>query len=537
MSAERRTSLLSRFRDLGVNTRILAAVLTAALVAGIIGTLGIVSLARTNAATTAMYENNFTGFEAAAGVRRAVLEMRLAVANHAISEDDAEMAKHEETALAAEASARESVESYRSLDLTTEQQDLLDEVLADLDSYVEVRDGEMLVASRANDLASWRAAREDANGSITAMMDAVQSLVDLEKADAKRAVDDSTATYQANRALVLVILVVGLVLAIGLGVLIARSIVTGLARVRRVCDALERGDLTVTAGLTSADEVGRMGAALDSAIGSLRTVVTTIDASSGTLAGAAEEMSSTSAQIAANADETASQAGVVSAAAEQVSRSVQTVAAGAEQMGSSIAEIASNASQAAQVASQAVDAASATTEVMNRLGESSKQIGNVVKVITSIAEQTNLLALNATIEAARAGEAGKGFAVVAGEVKELAQETARATEDIARRVEGIQEDTAGAVTAIDRISQVIASINDFQMTIASAVEEQTATTSEISRSVAEAATGSGEIAANIAAVAGAAQLTTQGAAESQQAVTELATMSTQLKTLVGRFTA
>jgi len=170
------------------------------------------------------------------------------------------------------------------------------------------------------------------------------------------------------------------------------------------------------------------------------------------------------------------------------------------------------------------------------LGTSSQEIGDVVKAITSIAEQTNLLALNATIEAARAGEAGKGFAVVASEVKDLAQETARATEDIARRVEAIQADTAGAVSAISEISEIIASINDYQLTIASAVEEQTATTNEMSRSVAEAATGTGEIATNITGVAEAASKSTETVTQMGGVVHELSCLAEDLRVRVAQFT-
>jgi methyl-accepting chemotaxis protein len=204
-------------------------------------------------------------------------------------------------------------------------------------------------------------------------------------------------------------------------------------------------------------------------------------------------------------------------------------------MTASIREIASSAADAAGVASRAVTAARSTNEAVSKLGESSAEIGNVIKVITSIAEQTNLLALNATIEAARAGEAGKGFAVVAGEVKELAQETGKATEDIGRRIEAIQSDTTAAVAAISEISQIIASINDSQTTIATAVEEQTATTNEMGRNVTEAATGAHEIARNMAVVASAAADATRGAADTAQAAGELAHMAAQMQQLVGQF--
>jgi methyl-accepting chemotaxis protein len=189
----------------------------------------------------------------------------------------------------------------------------------------------------------------------------------------------------------------------------------------------------------------------------------------------------------------------VAVSAGEVSAKVATVATGTDEMALSIREISVNASEAAGVAADAMSVAAETTQTITRLGESSAEIGNVIKVITGIAAQTNLLALNATIEAARAGEAGKGFAVVASEVKDFAQETAKATEDIGRRVAAIQSDTAVAVAveAISRISSVIERVHGFQTTIASAVEEQNATTNEMGRNVAQAAASSAEIAQGV----------------------------------------
>jgi methyl-accepting chemotaxis protein len=204
-------------------------------------------------------------------------------------------------------------------------------------------------------------------------------------------------------------------------------------------------------------------------------------------------------------------------------------------MTSTIQSIATNAHEAATVASSAVQTAQAANTTIGKLGESSREIGEVIKVITSIAQQTNLLALNATIEAARAGEAGKGFAVVANEVKELAKQTAKATKDISRKINAIQTDTKGAVDAIGTISQVITTINDISGTIATAVEEQSATTNEMTRNVADAAKGSGEITHNIAGVAEAARSTSSSSQESLKASNELAEMAVQLRSLVAQF--
>ena len=254
------------------------------------------------------------------------------------------------------------------------------------------------------------------------------------------------------------------------------------------------------------------------------------------LASSAEELTAVSSQMASNAEETATQANVVSAASEQVSKNVTVVASGSDQMQASIREIAKSSNEAAKVAKTAVGVAENTNNTISKLGESSIEIGQVIKVITSIAQQTNLLALNATIEAARAGEAGKGFAVVANEVKELAKETAKATEEIGQKIEAIQGDTKGAVQAIGEISAIINQINDISNNIASAVEEQTVTTNEIGRNVGEAAKGTGEIAKNIGGVALAAQNTTQGANDTQKAAQALSGMAAQLQSLVSKFT-
>lgn len=332
------------------------------------------------------------------------------------------------------------------------------------------------------------------------------------------------------------LLVAGITLSVVAAYVTTRLVRRSISGLQDTIGAIAHGDLTQEAPVVSNDEIGDASIALNEARAALTAVLSGAGESSVTVASASEELSAANAQVAAGAEETSAQAGVVAAAAEQVARNVQTAAAGAEQMGASIREIAQNAAEAARVAQQATGVAASTNETVGKLGTSSQEIGNVVKAITQIAEQTNLLALNATIEAARAGEAGKGFAVVASEVKDLAQETARATEDIARRVEAIQVDTVGAVDAIGEITTIIGSINDFQLTIASAVEEQTATTNEMSRSVQEASTGVQEIASNITTVASAAQQTSSTVGQMGDSVSELATMSSDLRRRLAEFT-
>lgn len=300
--------------------------------------------------------------------------------------------------------------------------------------------------------------------------------------------------------------------------------------------AAATGDLTRKVPVSGTDAIGQLGSELGGFFADLRQSIGAMARHAEELAQATEQLSSVNRTVSESAAETSTQAQVVTASSAEVSQSVTTVAAGTEEMGSSIREIAKNAADAARVASEGVHTAEKTTEMMARLGESSREIGKVIKLITSIAQQTNLLALNATIEAARAGEAGRGFAVVANEVKELAKETARATEEIGRKIDAIQGDTNRAVVGIREISGIVTRISEIQTTIAGAVEEQTATTSEMSRNISDAARGSSEISRTIAGVAQAAQVTSEGTSDSQKATARLAAMASDLRRLVSRFT-
>ncbi|HEV7756173.1 MAG TPA: methyl-accepting chemotaxis protein, partial [Mycobacteriales bacterium] len=467
------TNVLARwFADRRVNTRVLTAVAIGLIVATVVSVVNLSALNTTSTVSQILYHNSVERMTHLGLVHQQELKVRMQVAGHAASTEAAAKAEIEADTVDDEAELDGALAGYKDGDLSGGRQRLIDQFSATWAKYRTLYTDKMMPLSRAGNLAAWQKVRDaEANALTGAVADTLDELEALERDFAKEEAASAQSAAANGRTVGLLVLVAGLAVALVLGVLVARTITRPLRVVGRALDAMADGDLTVDAGWEAKDEVGRMAASFARAQAATREAVQALAANATSLTTVSRGLAGASVQIGTSAQEASSQATVVAAAAEQVSANVQTVSAGAEEMGASIAEISQNATAAAKVAAQAVEVAAATTGTVAKLGESSTEIADVVKVITSIAEQTNLLALNATIEAARAGEAGKGFAVVATEVKELAQETARATEDISRRVEAIQGDTAGAVEAIAEISAIIGRINDYQLTIASAVEE------------------------------------------------------------------
>ena len=524
------------YSDWKIATKLIMAFSAVLAITAFLGVFSLIRLASVNAMAMEIGQNEMGGTRALAEIdsdlEKCRADMRLAVS----SANPQERAKALVELRAATDDIKKQEDIYLPLVDEGEEKKLYDTFTSQYAQYSQTNRklANLVQADQMKEAADTLDKEDDAE--FESVEATLISDTELQQKMSDAALAKAQSTYASARIWVSAILVGGVALGLLLAILIARQISRPVQKVCAVAKRIAGGDLTAQEiTLNRSDEIGELAASINTMQNNLQGIITSLTQNAQQVAAASEEFSSTSQQITANSEETTAQANTVSAATEQVSRNLQTVATGAEQMSATIKDIAKNAGEAAKVASEAVRTARNTNSIVSKLGESSVEIGQVIKVITSIAQQTNLLALNATIEAARAGEAGKGFAVVANEVKELAKQTAKATEDIGQKITAIQDDTKGAVEAIGTISEVINKINDIANTIATAVEEQSATTNEMSRNVMEAAKGSEAITQNIGGVSQAAQSTSSSAHDSQKAAAQLAEMSTQLRGLVEQF--
>ncbi|GAA4602538.1 methyl-accepting chemotaxis protein [Actinoplanes octamycinicus] len=521
--------------DRRVGTKIMFAVLVVALLSVVDGLFAMNRLGVTNDQVKTGYQHSLE-LEAIGNLRSAVNRAWLAVGDDLLAADDAGRSTATSSLTDAEEQVSDYSAKYRAYPINNAEVSALS---AFLDSWAKYRN--IVTETLLPLVASGNRARLDSVRSsqivpvMSEVRDQLTKLSDLTVQATAAQEADAEGRYQSTKWRVLLLLTLSALVGVALALTASRMIVRPLSACVTVLDRLRDGDLTARADVHSRDEVGRMAQALNHTAEAMDAMVGRVRGSADVLASASEELSTVSAQLSVSAEETSAQVSTVSESAGRVSDGVRAVSAGAEEMGVSIREIANSANEAAGVAADAARTAEVTNSSVSRLGEASAQISTVVALITSIAEQTNLLALNATIEAARAGEMGKGFAVVAAEVKDLAQETARATQEITAQVAAIQTESDGAVHAIQQIAAVIATINDYATTIAAAVEEQTATTAEIARSVGQAAEGSTAIAGTIAGVAQAAAQVTSGATETQQTAADLARTAAELQATVAAY--
>jgi methyl-accepting chemotaxis protein len=519
-----------------IRTKLMGGFTAVLLLTVFLGLFSVATLAAVRATTVDMADHWLPAVVVLGDMRKEVLNLRRGQYLFQLSKSKTDRAAATQLIDAANGEFKKGQAKYVPLISGPEAQKTYDEIVAATDEFAKTETVLQQLNQQGKQAAALEYLLTTQKASYERLLAALNADIAFNQQGAEKSNKLSAEIYSDARLWVWSVL--GCTIALGLA--LALGIAQSISRpVQAACVAacqIAAGDLTAQdIDVRSSDEVGLLGKSINEMHGSMRKTILGISHNARQLASSSEELSAVSTQMGANAEETSAQSNVVAAAAEQVSSCIQTVAAGAEEMMASIKEIAKNSCDAARVATQAVKIAEATNTTVAKLGDSSAEIGQVIKVITSIAQQTNLLALNATIEAARAGEAGKGFAVVANEVKELAKETAKATEDISSKIEAIQTDTRAAVDAIAEISGIIRQINDIQNTIASAVEEQSATTNEIGRNIGEASKGSSEIAQNIGGVAQAAKSTAEGAGNSQAASAELARMATELQRLVSQF--
>ncbi len=341
----------------------------------------------------------------------------------------------------------------------------------------------------------------------------------------------------ADRALVLNVIIVGIALgaSLFLGLTVSRNITTRLTGAVKEIEAMAAGNLTVRVHAQGKDEIGILGDGLNSLADKIHQIIKEVSGASNNIEQSSRHLTEASGTLSAGTEQTSQQSTTIAAAASEMSQNLQVLSSGIEEMSISVAEVARRSAEASRIAMEANSTAGAADQIMQELGHDAEEIGNVIASISDIADQTRMLALNATIEASSAGAAGKTFAVVAAEIKELARQTGQASEEIRKKITGIQRSTQNAVGSIGRITEIIAKVNEINANIASAVEEQSIAAKEISSNIGQTTQASNEVAQNISGISTAAKDGAREAANSSEQAKNLLTLSQNLHSMIRDF--
>jgi methyl-accepting chemotaxis protein len=523
-------------RECSVSTRIFGAFGVAIALALVVGLVGIWQMHRISSNLEAVAEHSLQPVTEVAGIHASLDEIEMNLRAHAGTDVFFEKQNYVSSIQGAFDQAKQHIAAFRATgpsDAELARATTLEDDLSKLDPVVF---DHLLPLSDKNAAAAFEAHfKQSASPLFADAQSIVDDLMSSENAAAAVELRAGHAAYMQAVVGLATLLMIGIAIALLLGTLLVRSIVSPLRDSVDTLELVADGDLGATVDVRGTDELAMLGTALNTTVAQMADAMASITAGTTTLATSAETLAMTSASIGAAAEQTSDVAANVSAAATQVSGNVAQAVTGAEGLRSSIQEIASSAADAAMIAQRAVTDAEDTHQAVERLQAASQQVGDVIALIQKIARQTHLLALNATIEAQRAGEAGKGFAVVADEVKELAGQTANATDEIDRTIASIQGEVQAAASSLDRIGQVVGHISDTQTTIAAAVDEQQQMTGDITDRMAQAASGAEEIATTIRGVASATTETSEGVDGARTAAAALAQLADELARTVARF--